>query len=86
LSNAGSVPGRTPPAAFRASASRAPAGIGFSHAEFSGSAVYFVDAKFSGGKVDFSGTGAVSLPPVGPWTDPPPPGVILPKKEDQFQV
>jgi hypothetical protein len=61
--------------------------VGFTAAEFSGSEVDFVGAEFSGGKVDFRGTGDWSFPPAFPWTDtPPPPGVMLPKKEDQSQA
>jgi uncharacterized protein YjbI with pentapeptide repeats len=54
----------------------------FGDAKFSGSAVYFSDAKFSGGTVDFSDAVRWSRPPAFPWTDKPPPGVKLPKKED----
>ena len=43
-------------------------------------------AEFSGGTVDFSGAGDWSFPPAFPWTDTPPPGVKLPKKEDQSQA
>ena len=42
--------------------------------------------KFSGGKVDFSNAQDWSVPPLFPWTDTPPPGVKLPKKEDQSRA
>jgi hypothetical protein len=45
-----------------------------------------LDTKFTGGTVDFSGPGDWSTPPAFPWTDTPPPGVSLPKKEDQSQT
>ena len=69
----------------------------FTYAEFSGGEVYFRAAKFSGGEVDFSRAefsgGTVdfsaaddwSVPPVLSWTDTPPSGVKLPRKEDQSQ-
>jgi hypothetical protein len=52
-------------------------------AKFSGGTVSFGHAEFSGGTVDFSGASDWSFPPVFPWTDTPPPGVKLPRKEDQ---
>jgi hypothetical protein len=68
--------------------------VSFLAARFSGGTVDFTgtvapgsyDAKFSGGTVDFSSPGDWSFPPKFPWTDTPPPGVKLPKKEDQSQV
>ena len=42
-------------------------------------------ARFPGSTVDFSGTGDWSFPPAFPWSDTPPPGVTLRKKEDQSQ-
>jgi hypothetical protein len=53
---------------------------------FSGGDVGFSEAEFSGGTVDFSGTSDWSRPPEFPWTDAPPPGVKLPKTEDQPQA
>jgi uncharacterized protein YjbI with pentapeptide repeats len=44
------------------------------------------DAKFTGGTVDFSGPGDCSTPPAFPWTDTPPPGVKLPRKESQSRA
>ena len=70
----------------------------FTHAEFSGGEVYFDGAvfsggavvfrgvEFSGGTVDFTGPGDWSVPPAFRWTDTPPPGVKLPKKDDQSQT
>jgi len=55
-------------------------------AQFSGGAVSFVGAQFSGGTVDFSRAGVWSYPPEFPWTDTPPSGVKLPRKEDQSQA
>jgi hypothetical protein len=46
----------------------------------------FAEAEFSGGTVDFSDPWDWSFPPEFPWTDAPPPGVNLPKKEDQSQA
>ena len=72
--------------------------VGFSHAEFSGGTVDFNGAEFSGGEVDFTApsspaarstsarSGDWSFPPAFPWTDTPPPGVKLPKKEDQSEA
>jgi uncharacterized protein YjbI with pentapeptide repeats len=57
----------------------------FINAEFSGGTVYFDAATFSGGVVDFSTPRDWSFPPEFPWKDTPPPGVTLPKKEDQSQ-
>lgn len=59
--------------------------VTFHRAQFSGGTVYFREAGFSGGTVDFSHPDDWSFPPVFPWTDAPPPGVKLPKKEDQPQ-
>jgi len=60
--------------------------VSFVGASFSGSRVTFDDAQFSGGEVDFSDAGDWSFPPAFPRTDTPPPGVKLPKKEDQSQA
>jgi len=49
----------------------------------SGGVSSFKRAKFSGSEVDFSNPNDWSIPPVFSWTDTPPPGVKLPKKEDQ---
>jgi hypothetical protein len=57
----------------------------FRGAKFSGSMVYFAGAGFYGGDVDFSRPDDWSVPPEFPWVDTSPPGVILPKKEDQSQ-
>ena len=57
--------------------------VDFTGAEFSGSEVDFSDAVFSGSEVDFSDVRDWSFPPKFPWTDTPPTGVKLPKKEDQ---
>ena len=46
----------------------------------------FGGAQFSGGTVDFSRAGVWSYPPEFPWTDTPPSGVKLPRKEDQSQA
>jgi uncharacterized protein YjbI with pentapeptide repeats len=56
--------------------------VGFSRARFSGGEVGFSRAEFSGGTVDFSDAGDWSFPPAFPWTDTPPSGVKLPRKED----
>ena len=56
--------------------------VHFARAGFSGGTVSFSGAEFSGGTVDFSNAGDWSFPPAFPWTDTPPPGVKLPKKED----
>ncbi len=53
---------------------------------FSGGTVDFDWAEVSGGTVDFSRAGDWSVPPKFPWTGTPPPGVLLPKKEDQSQA
>ena len=55
--------------------------VSFARAVFSGGKVSFSDAQFSGGTVDFSNSWNWSFPPEVPWTDTPPPGVKLPKKE-----
>jgi Pentapeptide repeats (9 copies) len=55
-------------------------------ARFSGGEVSFGGAVFSGSEVDFTNPGDWSVPPAFPWTDTPPTGVKLPKKEDQSQV
>ena len=60
--------------------------VTFHRAQFSGSTVNFREAKFSGSTVDFSHPDDWSITPVFPWTDTPPPGVTLPKKEDQSQA
>jgi uncharacterized protein YjbI with pentapeptide repeats len=63
--------------------------VNFADALFTGGAVNFASrgcfggAEFSGGEVDFSPTRDWSHPPQFPWTGTPPPGVKLPKKEDQ---
>ncbi len=57
----------------------------FFNATFSGGLVGFMNATFSGGEVGFSRAADWSVPPEFPWTDAPPPGVKLPKKEDQSQ-
>jgi hypothetical protein len=59
--------------------------VSFVGAEFSGGVVDFSAAGFSGGTVDFTSPGTWIFPPRLPWTDRPPPGVKLPKKEDQSQ-
>ena len=58
----------------------------FPAAAFSGGSVRFSGAVFSGGEIDFSGPADWSSPPEFPWTDTPPSGVKLPRKEDQSQV
>jgi Pentapeptide repeats (9 copies) len=60
--------------------------VSFDGAGFSGGTVDFTHAEFSGGEVDFSGASDWSFPPAFPWTDTPPPGVELPRKEDQSQA
>jgi hypothetical protein len=45
-----------------------------------------METTFSGGTVSFSGARDWSFPPAFPWTDAPPPGVKLPKMEDQSQA
>jgi Pentapeptide repeats (9 copies) len=60
--------------------------VSFYDAEFSGGEVSFGWAKFSGGVVDFTGPGDWSFPPKFPRTGTPPPGVKLPKKEDQSRA
>jgi hypothetical protein len=60
--------------------------VTFRRGVFSGGTVDFSAARFSGGTVDFTNPGAWIFPPRLPWTDRPPPGVKLPKKEDQSQA
>jgi uncharacterized protein YjbI with pentapeptide repeats len=60
--------------------------VDFGRARFSGGQVDFSGAEFSGGEVDFGNATDWSFPPAFPWTDAPPPGVKLSKKEDQSQV
>lgn len=60
--------------------------INFDGAKFSGGTFDFCDAEFSGGEVDFSMVGDWSVPPKFPWTGTPPPGVKLPKQEDQSKT
>jgi hypothetical protein len=60
--------------------------VDFRDAVFSGGWVYFGGAEFSGGEVSFGDARDWSVPPVFPWTDTPPPGVKLPRKEDQSQT
>jgi hypothetical protein len=57
--------------------------LDFGFAKFSGGTVRFGGAEFSGPTVDFSRAADWSFPPAFPWTSAPPPGVKLPKKEDQ---
>ena len=57
--------------------------IDFSSAGFLGGTVDFGRTGFSGGTVDFSKPMDWSCPPIFPWTDTSPPGVELPKKDDQ---
>ena len=57
--------------------------VDFDDAEFSGGTVDFSAARFSGGTVDFRGATDWSTPPVFPWTDTPPRGVKLPRKDEQ---
>jgi uncharacterized protein YjbI with pentapeptide repeats len=60
--------------------------VDFRHAELSGGQVDFRHAEFADGTVDFSEPGDWSVPPAFPWTGTPPPGVKLPRKEDQSQT
>jgi Pentapeptide repeats (9 copies) len=60
--------------------------VSFNGAEFSGGTVSFGRAEFSGGTVDFRSPGDWSCPPAFPWTGTPPPGVVLPEKEDQSEA
>ena len=60
--------------------------VSFYGAQFSGGTVNFTGARFSGAEVDFSRAFDWSKPPAFPWTDTPPPGVKLPKKEDQSKA
>jgi uncharacterized protein YjbI with pentapeptide repeats len=57
--------------------------VDFTRANFSGGTVRFDAANFSGGTVDFTDPGDWSFPPAFPWTDRPPLGVKLPRKESQ---
>jgi pentapeptide repeat protein len=59
--------------------------VSFRGAHFSGVVVDFSDAEFSGGTVDFRTVNDWSSPPAFPWTDTPPSGVKLPRKEDQSE-
>jgi hypothetical protein len=58
----------------------------FRGATFSGGEVIFVGAVFCGGEVSFMGARDWSRPPEFSWTGTAPPGVTLPKKEDQSQA
>jgi uncharacterized protein YjbI with pentapeptide repeats/uncharacterized membrane-anchored protein YhcB (DUF1043 family) len=60
--------------------------VDFRGAVFSGSEVRFLAAQFSSGTVDFSQVDDWSAPPAFPWTDSPPSGVKLPRKEDQSRT
>src|SRR6266496_1419007 len=60
--------------------------VSFGAAKFTGGEVDFTTAEFSGGTVSFDAALNWSVPPAFPWTDTPPPGVKLPKKEDQSQA
>ncbi len=60
--------------------------VSFRGATFSGGEVIFVGAVFSGGEVSFMGARDWSRPPEFSWTGTAPPGVTLPKKEDQSQA
>ena len=60
--------------------------VSFSEAKFSGGEVGFLAAEFPGGEVDFSDPGDWSSPPKFTLIDIPPPGVKLPRKEDQSTV
>ncbi len=60
--------------------------VNFDRAVFSGGTVGFRGLEFTGGEVDFSSPSDWSVPPTFPWTDTPPPGVKLPRKEDQSQT
>jgi hypothetical protein len=60
--------------------------VSFGYAEFSGGTVRFEGARFSGGTVSFRRVSDWSCPPTFPWTGTPPPGVVLPEKEDQSQA
>jgi len=57
--------------------------VDFPEALFIGGEVSFNLASFRGGEVDFSHAFDWSYPPSFPWTDTPPSGVKLPRKEDQ---
>jgi hypothetical protein len=56
--------------------------VDFGGAMFSGGTVRFGGAVFSGGEVDFRSPSDWSCPPAFPWTGTPPPGVVLPERED----
>jgi hypothetical protein len=58
----------------------------FTRVVFSGGEVSFSHAHFSGGTVDFTSPFAWSSLPDFGWTGTPPPGVKLPKEEDQSQA
>ena len=60
--------------------------VDFGGTWFSGGQVHFGSAKFSGGTVSFRSASDWSFPPAFPWTGTPPPGVMLPEKEDQSQA
>jgi uncharacterized protein YjbI with pentapeptide repeats len=60
--------------------------VRFSEAKFSGGRVTFPLARFSGGEVDFTYPRDWSVPPHFSWRGAPPPGVELPRKEDQSQA
>lgn len=51
-------------------------------AEFFGSTLDFSKARFTGGTLDFSRVDDWSVLPAFPWTDTPPPGIKLPKKDE----
>jgi uncharacterized protein YjbI with pentapeptide repeats/uncharacterized membrane-anchored protein YhcB (DUF1043 family) len=60
--------------------------VDFGRAQFSGGRVDFSFAEFSGGIVDFRDARDWSFPPAFPWTDTPPSGVKLPRKEGRSQA
>ena len=60
--------------------------VSFHDAVFSGGLVHFLGALFSGGEVFFDSARDWSVPPAFPWTGTPPPGVKLPRREDQSQT
>ena len=60
--------------------------VDFSFAKFSGNKVNFINTRFSGGQVDFSRASDWSFPPIFPWTNTPPLGVKVPKKENQSRA
>ena len=55
--------------------------VDFGAARFSGGTVDFRAAQFSGSEVDFSAADDWSVPPSFPWTDTPPLGVRIPRRE-----